>query len=310
MLPSKIQHRICLLLLALAVAGCGGNASPQAPSSQIVARVNGKDISVHQLNNQLSRMPVVDGANIEEVRKQALEQLVVQELLIQQALALKLDRDPKTMLALEAARRDVLSQAYLERSAATAAAPQQSLSAAEVTKFYQDNPALFSQRRIYDYREVAIKQPFEKRDELMQVIAAATTIDEVEQWLATAGIAYQAKDQITPAEQLPMEMLQGFAAMSNDEVALFNASNELRLVYLKDATSQPISEAIAKPLIERYLGANRYQQSAEQEIARLKAQAQIEYLGSGQALGQAADAPQPAVSNERDVIEKGAAGLR
>src|SRR4030081_1871469 len=97
------------LALALMPAGCGVNANPR-PSSQLAAKVNGTEITVQQ----------VGGAR-QGNRLQALDKIIDRELLVQKALEAKLDADPEVAQSIDSARRQLLAQAYLERTAAAKA---------------------------------------------------------------------------------------------------------------------------------------------------------------------------------------------
>ncbi|HEX6530888.1 MAG TPA: EpsD family peptidyl-prolyl cis-trans isomerase, partial [Burkholderiales bacterium] len=130
-----------VLLLALP-AGCH-KAAADRPAAQPVAKVNGTEISIEQV-----RAPAYAGAGA--VVAQALEKVIDRELLVQQALAAKLDRDPAVQQSIDNARRQVLAQAYLERaaSAATGSSRPGEMDK-DVRAFYEQNPALFAERRVY-----------------------------------------------------------------------------------------------------------------------------------------------------------------
>src|SRR5688572_21810808 len=105
--------RLLLLLMVLVPAGCE-RAAADRPATQLVAKVNGTEISVHQLR--------VGGAGTNPASAaQALEKVIDRELLVQKALAAKLDRDPQVQQSIENARRQLLAQAYLERTASAGA---------------------------------------------------------------------------------------------------------------------------------------------------------------------------------------------
>src|SRR5262245_25642936 len=103
-----------LLAPALLAAGCE-RARPiasEAPAGKLAARVNGVEISLQQASVFTPSGPGAAGP------VQALEKVIERELLVQKALAARLDRDPHVLQQLDAARRQVLAQAWLERAAA------------------------------------------------------------------------------------------------------------------------------------------------------------------------------------------------
>jgi EpsD family peptidyl-prolyl cis-trans isomerase len=123
---------------------CSKNDSkPGAQATQAAARVDGSEISIHQINFALSQLQGADASQAERAGKEILERLIEQQLLVSKAVGAKLDREPRVMQAIEESRRQILAQAYLEKTMAGAAMS----SAEDVAKFYKDRPELFAQRR-------------------------------------------------------------------------------------------------------------------------------------------------------------------
>lgn len=139
------------LIIALVLAGCGDKDEKTA--TQVAAQVNGEEITVHQINFAMQRMSNVAPEQAKETSIQVLKGLVDKQLLVQQALEDKLDRDPQVAQALEEGRRQLLANAYVERLTANAAKPTDT----EIQNYYDKNPALFSQRRIYKLQELVIR---------------------------------------------------------------------------------------------------------------------------------------------------------
>ena len=96
-----------LILLAATIMVVGGCSKKEAATggkgdSQVVAKVNGDEISVHQVNFQLGRLGQMNEEQSKIAAKQVLAKLVDQQLLKQKAVENKLDRDPRVLQALEA----------------------------------------------------------------------------------------------------------------------------------------------------------------------------------------------------------------
>src|SRR6185369_12405847 len=104
--------RVTTLALVAAVSACSGGRG--GDKSQVVATVNGAEITVSQLRTAL--LAKGEAQPTAQTTQQALDGLVNEQLLVDAALANKLDRDPTVVQALEAARRQFLARAYMERS--------------------------------------------------------------------------------------------------------------------------------------------------------------------------------------------------
>ena len=124
-----------MLCLAATLSGCGEPRAERA-GARLAARVNGAEISLRA------------GA---ASAGQALEKIIDRELMVQQAIQAGLERDPAVREAIDASRRQVLAQAWLDKVAAG-----RSVSRDEIHAFYTDNPALFAERRVYRVRETRV----------------------------------------------------------------------------------------------------------------------------------------------------------
>ncbi|WP_204265221.1 hypothetical protein, partial [Klebsiella pneumoniae] len=72
---------------------------------------------------------------------------------MQKAQELKLDRDPRVVQQVEAAKREIIARAYAERIGESVAKPAND----EIAKYYAEKPALFKERRIYSLQELNIE---------------------------------------------------------------------------------------------------------------------------------------------------------
>ena len=262
------MKRILLLALFMVPAGCE-RAAADRPGSQVAAKVNGTEISVQQLRGAGAAAGTASSV------AQALEKVIDRELLVQKAIAAKLDRDPQVQQSIENARRQLLAQAYLERAATSAAGGTRD----EIKAFYSENPALFAERRIYRLRELIVPGAAEMIDVLRAEAAKARDLDEIGYWLRARNASFSADSVTQPAEQLPLSFLPRLASMKPGEIAVFATplgASVLQLVHAEDA---PLTEPQAAPLIEQFLAGRRRLETAAAEVKRLREVATIEYLG-------------------------------
>lgn len=307
------------LLFVATIAGCGGEEKEAA--TQVAARVNREEISIHQINNVLARTGKVAPEQAKAAGQRILEELVDQELLVQRALEDKLDREPRVMQAIEATRRDLLARAYLDKVTRTTQS-----TAEEIRDFYGKHPELFSERRIYQFQELAIQpsQP-DFLSGLRQRMSEAKSLEDVVGWLKAENIPFSVNTGTKAAEQLPLELLPQFHRMRDGQIGVIPAARDsVMVVQLVASRDMPMDEKAATPVIEQFLNNQRRKAAAEQEVKRLRETARIEYLGEFAAArsdgntGAVPDAqpdvkPEPGaaeVKADKAYLDKGISGLK
>ncbi|AXS80102.1 EpsD family peptidyl-prolyl cis-trans isomerase [Dechloromonas sp. HYN0024] len=295
---------------ALTLAGCD-KADSSKTATQVAAKVNGTEISVHQINTILTRASGVTNENAPQARKEILDRLIDQELVVGQAMAKKLDRTPETLSAIEAARREVLSRAYLEQVSATAAKP----SADEIKHYFDENPNLFSKRRIYNIQELSINKSSGSMDGLKEFASTGKSMEEIAIWLKAHNLQTKGGASTRPAEQIPLELLPKIATMKDGQTSIIDTPQVMVVLRLVSSQSAPVDESTAKPVIEQYLQTQRKNKAVADEMKRLKEGAKIEFVGDfAKPATAAAPAKETPVADNKappgNALEKGVAGLK
>ena len=239
----------------------------------VAAIVNGEMIPVHQVESAAAQATPAVQEQGKHTQARALQRIIDQELLAQEARRANLDRDPRVEQAIQAAIRQVLAQAWLEQ--AVSAAPAETRE--QVKRFYGENPALFQRRRLYRVLELTVIASPERVGEIRKAAAEADSMDEMAAWLASRRLPFNAATASKPAEQIPLEVLQEVYAMQPGEIAVFPTPRGVSVVQLLRATEAPLHKAEATPVIERYLHNRRRLALGMAEIRRLREQASIEY---------------------------------
>jgi EpsD family peptidyl-prolyl cis-trans isomerase len=306
------------LALSLALGGCGDKTVGEKAATQVVAKVNDDEITVHQLNLELAGLQGVSPEQAKQASGQVLKSMVDQQLLVQQALQDKLDRDPQFQQLLEAMRRKLLAQAYAEKLTANTAAPTE----AEVDAYYDKHPELFAERRIYRLQEISVQVNPGNVEAVKAQLAQSKNLNDFIQWLKAQNIPARATQTTKAAEQLPLEILPRLHALKNGQALTLNVPGALNILVVADSQTQPMAKEDARPVIERFLLNNKKREAAEAALKALRDKARIEYLGDYASLDKqrAETAPAapveqaaPAAQNpapDAQAIEKGISGLK
>ncbi|MFO1370225.1 MAG: EpsD family peptidyl-prolyl cis-trans isomerase [Marinagarivorans sp.] len=262
----------CALMLATGLSSCGRDDKPK--TTQVAAKVNGEEISVHQINSLLAKTPNLTPDAAEKVRSDVLEKLIDQELMYAQARSKKLDRTPEVVAAIEAAKREIIARAHLEQLLSTL--PK--VTDQEIKDYYASNKALFAERRIYNIEELSVEANPEILPKLKEMVDSKS-LDELAAALNALGAQARKGAATRAAEQIGLDLLPQLAQVKDGDKALIIGAKNYLVVHVLSSKSEPIGAEQAAPKIAQYLQTQRVQKAVADETKRLRDAAKIEYQG-------------------------------
>ena len=304
---------IALLTVAAFLAGCGDKE--KAASTQVAAKVNSDEITISQVNSALANVQATPGKSAEEAKLEVLNNLIVQNLAVQQAIKAKMDRNPAVMQAIESSKNMILARAYLDPIVSGIAKPTPE----DIHKFYADHPELFSDRRIYTIRELEIEAKPDVKETVIQMINSGKTEDAIEAWAKSKDIKTSVQNGVKSSDQLPLDMLAKISKLEVGKKMLVDMGKSVSVLAILNAKPEPVSESVASNTIQEYLNNTHRKDALENEIKNLKTGAKIEYLGEFQSASKVKSEAQPAstvtadkttdASKSADMV-KGVTGLK
>jgi EpsD family peptidyl-prolyl cis-trans isomerase len=260
--------------LTVLLAGCDSHSTPSAGATQVVARVNGRELTVSQLNLALEQARASDLSPA--VTKRVLDGLIDEELLVQAAGSAKLDRDSAVVLRVDSARRQILARTYEERQVY----PSGAIGDSELHNFYDANPGLFKARRIYHIVAFATDQQ-QLPAALLADLGQARTADAQRELLTRYHVSFHTQESTRAPESMSFDMVPKLAAANAGDVVITKGdSGQIELLLLTSIESSPISYEQASPAIGHFLHTQRNEAALKSHLQQLQATAKIEYVGN------------------------------
>ncbi|GAB3471085.1 hypothetical protein GCM10027321_42420 [Massilia terrae] len=313
-----------LVLLAALLAGCSEKAKETRPG-QALARVDGSEITVLQLNEELQRSGI-PASQQQAASKQLLQALIDRQLLDNAAEKDKLDRDPRVMQAIDRARALILAQAYIQKRLGNPAPP----APAEVADYFDKHPEFFSNRKALVMNQLVV-QSSDLTPPLRAAADGSRSLEEVAVWLDTHKVKYGRSQVTRTTSDMPAEISRKLLSMPKGQIFIVNEGGRALMMSVAEVRNAPVTLEVAGPQIAEALAAERNKDAASAEIKRLRSGAKVEYLSKELALesnapaaspaaavqGAAAPAAAPAVAagatapaSDKAALERGVAGLK
>ena len=271
--PRRLLSTAALVLCAASLAACSKDEAPkESKPGQALASVNGEEITVLQLNEELQRLGV--GAQQQQVAgKQVLQALIDRELLESEAAKEKLDRDPKVMQAIERARSLIIAQAYMQKRLGEPVRPSQT----EVEDYFNKNPQFFSNRKQFAMNELILAAS-DLTPEVRAAADGAKSLEEVAVFLDARNIKYGRAQVTRSTADLNPQLSAKLLSMQKGQLFAVKEGDRAMLISIAEVRDAPVTLAIAGPQITQYLMNKKNKELAAAEIQRLRGTAKIAYL--------------------------------
>lgn len=263
------------LIFSLILVGCSGESEDPKGPTQVAVKVNGEEVTVHELNSYLSRVSVAGKSEeeLEAIKAGVLNKLIEQTLLIQASKEAELDRKPEVLSAIQVAKDKVLVDSYMQRM--LQGVPSSSVK--EIKEFYDESSLIFAERKYFVYEQFLISGDKEFVEKLVTKIKLIDDIKGFKKLLDTESIEFKYGKFFKTSEQLPRPLLKPMNSIKSGDIGLLRMPDGLIVLALKESHDEPISYEKAKVLIERQLLKKKQQQAANRVLESLKTKATVEY---------------------------------
>ncbi|MDD5366741.1 MAG: EpsD family peptidyl-prolyl cis-trans isomerase [Gallionellaceae bacterium] len=263
-------------LLGLLLAACG---EKPAPAGHAALKVNGAAISAAEVEAKLKQYSQLPAEQKTFVTGTILDSLTDLELLRQAAVREKLDADEAVQARLAGAARFILAEAYMEKTKAAVPKP----SAADVKAYYDQHPARYAERKLFDLQEVNIETTPENTAEIESRLKNGASLNDFVGWLQFRKLQYDVQPLVVPAEKVVEPILDKLAQAHDGDVITLPGKNKLTALFINKVLSEPLTLEQATPMIE----GQRYEagrtERMQETMKQLRDQAKIEYLPPYQA---------------------------
>ncbi len=267
--PKHALRRIGLVAtvaLGVALAGCS-----KKPTDQVVAIVNGEEISLPELNAELGNAQVPAGVDKKMVQQQLLQRLVDRRLLAQAAKEQGLDRDPAFIVEQRRVNESLLVEKLAKRTNDTIPVP----TAADIDKFIAGNPSLFAGRQLYSVDQIAFATPADASR--LKALEPAKTMAEVTAVLQQLGIQFQRANRAVDSATVPPEQMQKILSLPKGEPFVVPSNGQVTVNVIVGNKAEPLPDTQARAMAVRALRSQSLAKLGEARLKEARAKAKVEY---------------------------------
>jgi len=277
----KVGLTVATAMLLPLVGACQKKAE-----GQVVAVVNGQEITQQELNAELGNAQIPAGADKKTVMAQLLQRVIDRKLLVSKAKADGLDQSPSYLAQVSRAQDGILIGLLAEKDGKTVPVPD----AAAAAKFVAENPTLFQQRKRYALDQIAF--PLKNDPALAQKLQAAQTMPEVEAALNSSNVKFNRGSSTLDSAALPPDAAQKIAALKPGEPFLVPQNGQMIASVIKSTEAQPVPEQQATAIATQILRRNGVENAMKKNLEAERGKAKIEYqAGFEPPAGKGASAP-------------------
>jgi len=257
-----MKRGISLLMLSLALASCGKGENKDAPKGQVIATVDGQEITASELRMELQNAPS-DPNLAAAAQNAALQGLISRKLLVAEAKKRELDKSP--LAAMFRARAEDLALVQLLQMNIASGVPK--VSDDEVKDFVSSHPATFSQRRLISVDQLLVPKIDLKVVKQMEPLK---TMPEVEALLNANKVQFVRSAAVLDTLNLNPDVATKVAGMGVDEILALPNGSGVQVARITSSRVEPLSgeesQRIARLLLMQQRGATQVRQALEEIV--------------------------------------------
>ncbi|MDB5686469.1 MAG: Peptidyl-prolyl cis-trans isomerase, EpsD family, partial [Rhizorhabdus sp.] len=185
------------MIAALLLSGCN-----KEPKGQVVAIVNGDEVSMQELNSELQGVRIPDSIDRKALRRDVLARIIDRKLIVQQARDQGIDKTPEFVSQRRRLEENLLVSMLGQKIARTVPMPDDR----DITQYIADNPTQFARRERLLLDQLQFEAP--KDVNKLMALRNAHTLDAVAAGLQQLGIAFARGKGVIDTGRLDPQLMQ------------------------------------------------------------------------------------------------------
>jgi len=258
----------------LALSGCdqakklmGGGK----PSGQVVATVNGEEITTLQLRTELGNFGSRDPAIMKAAQQQALQRIILRKLLAEEGRKQKLDKGTDYTLQVERGQETLLAQLYQRKLASGTA----QVTRPQAQSFVAAHPEMFANRQVLFVDQV-IAAPTKIAPDRLRPLKS---LSEVKELLDSEGVQYQENAVVIDTLTGNPQLVKAVQGLPPGEVFVIPQGGSLLFNQVSATRSTPFTGDMATAYAMNALRGQKAQELVTKKVTEMRkaAEAKITY---------------------------------
>lgn len=259
------MRTVCVAAVALAVilplSGCGG--SSKAPTGQVAARVNGKEVTIQEVQAELNGFNAPDAKTCKLAEQRALQNIVARKLLAKAAEDAGVAKTPDFALQKQRTEEGLLVQAW--QNSLVKAVPDPAPE--EVQQFITQHPEFYANHKVFAVDQLRI--PPINDPKIIDELKPLNSLDAIGQVLTSHNIRFSSAKATIDALSVDPKLLDQIEKLPPGEVFVVPAQNMLIANKIEETKVVPLPNDVATKHATQYIKAHRAQELVRRQFGAI-----------------------------------------
>ncbi len=247
--------------LLVSLAACGGKNSA-APTGQVVATVDGEEITAAELKMELGGATAPNPQAQKQLEQSALRAIVNRRLLASAAKKQKIDETPVYAMQQRKADEMTLIGAMEQKLAAAVPTPSQE----EVDRYVAEHPDSYAQRKIFTVEQVVVPSISQAALKQMQPL---TSLEQIEVLLDRNKIPHRRATGALDGAMGQADEFARIAALPAGEVFVVPAATGVLVNQIRGTRIEPLVGAAATTAARAVMKAQQTQELVRKQLQEI-----------------------------------------
>lgn len=262
--------RRSVLTIGAAVALLGLSGCDKKAEGQVVAVVDGEEITSQELNGALGAA-AAQGEPDQQTRNLALNQLIDRRLLAGVARDEGVESSPEYILRKRTMEESLLVQMMGEKLARDNKQP----TAQQIDQMIRENPQAFADRTVFTLDQIVFPMP--PRRDVFDALTPAKTMPEVVAALNKFGIKFQRGNNTIDSANLPPPVFAQFKRVGSSEPIVIPAGNAVSVAMITKSEPAPMSGQAARAVATNAYAKREVEKVLKSKLDAARKNGKIEY---------------------------------